>query len=70
MAASTHLEHASLFAEKKPCQRVSRMELMFSETVPTTEQLHLTCIRDIERNGYKFTEGCGKISSDLSRAGR
>ena len=41
------------------------MELLVSITVPTSQEYIITIIPDIERNGYAFTDGCGRISAEL-----
>jgi len=62
---SMFLENGCFDKESNQSKRVCRMNLFFKDTVPTIESFTLTCTRDIERNGYKFTEGCGRISEGL-----
>ena len=52
-----HLEQANLFSDRKACKCISRLLLIFSETVPTTKEFDLMYIRDIEQHGHTFRGG-------------
>eukprot|EP00121_Abeoforma_whisleri_P009342 Awhi_evm1s8586 len=49
---------------------MSRIGLLLSQCQPTETlsfEKNITIIDDIERNGYNFTDGCGKISYSLAK---
>lgn len=62
------LECGCFQQERNVVKRCLRMDLLFSQTVPTVEEFDLVRINDIERNGYNFTDGCGRISQQLFSA--
>eukprot|EP00930_Biecheleria_cincta_P031828 TRINITY_DN22074_c0_g1_i1.p1 TRINITY_DN22074_c0_g1~~TRINITY_DN22074_c0_g1_i1.p1 ORF type:complete len:908 (+),score=151.64 TRINITY_DN22074_c0_g1_i1:90-2813(+) len=62
------LECGCFHEERNVVKRCLRMDLLFSQTVPTVEEFDLVRVNDIERNGYKFTDGCGRISQKLFNA--
>lgn len=62
------LECGCFQEERNVVKRCLRMDLLFSQAVPTVEEFHLVRVKDIERNGYNFTDGCGRVSQKLFSA--
>jgi RNA-dependent RNA polymerase len=57
-------------SEKNILKRYARRGQCFSTTkyvmTLTNESIDLKTLKDIERNGYNFSDGCGQISQALT----